>query len=182
MKIGYHLLIYSLTLLLLSACSDGPKTGPGKVRFDRDTCERCIMAISDPNFAAQIRGGPAGEKQKLYKFDDLGCAVIWLDQQQWKDNPAIEIWVSDYHNGEWIDARKAHYIKNQLTPMNYGLGAQPENAPEALDFRQAREHIYSIEAQYNLHGGAIHLRNTAATSTATSTPFAAPTSTPATDH
>jgi len=97
------------------------------------------------------------EKQELVKFDDLGCAVIWLDQQSWKDNPDIEIWVNQYQTGEWIDAKQAHYIINQLTPMNYGLGAQLEAAPDALNFAQAREHIYKVEEEFNLHGGAIHL-------------------------
>ena len=146
----------AISLLFISACSNEPETGPGKVRWDRDTCERCVMTVSDPNFSAQIRGGPVGEKHKLVKFDDLGCAIIWLDQQSWKDNPAIEIWVNQRQTGDWIDARQAYYVKDQLTPMNYGLGAQPEAAPDAMDFTRAREHIYKIEEELNLHGGAIH--------------------------
>ena len=144
------------SLMQLSACSNEPDTGPAEVRWDREVCERCVMAVSDPNFSAQIRGGPVGEKQKLLKFDDLGCAVIWLDQQSWKDNPAIEIWVNQYQSGDWIDARQAHYVKNQLTPMNYGLGAQLEATTGALNFAQAREHIYKVEEELNLHGGVIH--------------------------
>lgn len=143
-------------IILLSGCKGEPDTGPGKVRWDRDICERCVMAVSDPNFSAQIRGGPSGEQQKLYKFDDLGCAVIWLDQQTWKDNPENNIWVNQHKTGEWIDARQAHYIKNQLTPMNYGLGAQLEDTPDALDFDAAKKHIYKIEEELNLHGGVIH--------------------------
>ena len=143
--------------LLLSAGNQEPDTGPGKVRWDREVCERCVMTVSDPNFSAQVRGGPAGEVAKLYKFDDLGCAVIWLDQQDWKDNPAVEIWVNQYQTGEWIDARQARYVKNQHTPMNYGLGAQLDDTPDALSFSEAREHIYKIEEELNLHGGAIHL-------------------------
>jgi hypothetical protein len=143
--------------LFLSACNLETETGPGKVRWDREACTRCIMTISDPNFSAQIRGGPAGKKQELIKFDDLGCAVIWLDQQNWKDDPLVEIWVNQHQTGEWIDARQARYVKNQLTPMNYGLGAQLEAAPGAMSFNEAREHIYKIEDELNLHGGATHL-------------------------
>ena len=159
MKLRRPLALYiaMLSALLLTACDKAPETGPGKIRWDREVCERCIMALSDPNFSAQVRGGPVGEKQRLYKFDDLGCAVIWLDQQSWKDNPAIEIWVNEYQSGDWIDARHAHYVKNQLTPMNYGLGAQKQAAPGALSFDQAREHIYKIEEEYNLHGGEVHI-------------------------
>ena len=146
-----------VSLLVLGGCGDEPDTGPGKVRWDREVCERCAMTISDPGFAAQIRGGPENEQGKLYKFDDLGCAIIWLDQQTWKDNPSIEIWVSHFRSGEWIDARRAWYTSGQHTPMNYGLGAQIEPVAGALDFEQARDHIYRIEQELNLHGGTTHL-------------------------
>lgn len=145
-----------LSLLTLTACSGKPDTGPEDVRWDRETCARCAMAVSDRHYAAQIRGGVAGEKAKVYKFDDIGCAVIWLDQQPWKDNPAIEIWVNDFKSGDWIDARKAWYIPDKITPMAYGLGAQPEQQAGAMDFNQAREHIYQVEAKYNIHGGETH--------------------------
>ncbi len=153
----FSALLIAVFSLLLGGCSGEPETGPGEIRWDREVCERCVMAVSDPNFSAQVRGGPVADKQKLYKFDDLGCAVIWLDQQDWKDNPAVEIWVNHYQTREWIDARKARYVPNQLTPMNYGLGAQLENAPDALTFAQARTHIYKIEEELNLHGGSFHL-------------------------
>ena len=146
----------AIGLLLLTACSNEPENGPGEVRWDRDTCTRCVMTMSDPDFAAQIRGGPANETPGLNKFDDLGCAMIWLDQQPWKDNPAVEIWVNQYQGGDWIDAKQAYYVKNQLTPMNYGLGAQLEATPDAMSFSEAREHIYKIEEELNLHGGIMH--------------------------
>lgn len=150
-------LLFVSSVLLLTACSNEPESGPGEVRWDRDTCTRCVMTMSDPNFAAQIRGGPVNETPALNKFDDLGCAVIWLDQQPWKDNPAVEIWVNQYQSGDWIDAKQAYYVKNQLTPMNYGLGAQLEATPDAMNFIEAREHIYKIEEELNLHGGMMHM-------------------------
>ncbi len=148
-------------LLVLAGCSGEPDTGPGKVRWDREVCVRCAMAISDHNYAAQVRGGPAGQKGKLYKFDDIGCAVIWLDQQPWKDNPKTEVWVTDYRNGEWIDARKAWYVKGKITPMGYGLGATPEKEPGALDFAQARKHIYEVENETHAHRGDEHQHSAA---------------------
>jgi len=149
------LLIFA-SLALLAACSGEPDTGPGKIRWDREVWARCAMAVSDHNYAAQVRGGPAGQKGKLYKFDDIGCAVIWLDGKPWKDNPKTEIWVTDYRNGDWIDARKAWYVKGKITPMGYGLGATPEKAPGALDFAQAKKHIYEVEEQTHAHRGDEH--------------------------
>lgn len=147
----------SLLLLLLFACSSDQQTGPVEIRWDRETCNRCNMAVGDRNFAAQIRGGVANEKNRVYKFDDIGCAVIWLEKQAWKDDSRTEIWVKDHRNGEWIDARKASYVKDKLTPMNYGLGAQLESADAAIDFQQAIAHILASETQRHQHGGHSHM-------------------------
>lgn len=143
----------SLILLLLAACGEEQTTGPVKVRWDREICARCAMAVSDRNFSAQVRGGRPDKKTRVYKFDDVGCAVIWLDKQSWKDDPRTEIWVNDHRNGKWIDARKAWYVKMNNTPMDYGLGAQTDKVEGALDFEQARKHIYEVEQRFNPHTG-----------------------------
>ena len=141
-----------LAVFLLAACSGDPGTGPVEVKWDRDTCERCRMVLSDRHHSAQVRGGPAGEKAKVFMFDDIGCAVIWLEDKSWKDDPRTEIWVSDHRSGEWLDARKASYVGGELTPMEYGLGAQMEPVPGALNFAQAKAHIFDVEARFNAHG------------------------------
>ena len=149
----YKYVLLSFFAFLLAACSQEQETGPGEVRWDRETCVRCNMSLGDRKFSAQIRGAPAGEKSKLYKFDDIGCAVIWLEKHPWKDDARTEIWVTDYRNGEWIDARKASYVKGKISPMNYGLGAQAEATEGALDFTQATAHIMKGEKEHHQHGG-----------------------------
>jgi hypothetical protein len=151
-KHSYFLLI-SLSLWLLSSCGDGLNTGPDDVRWDRETCARCAMAISDQHYSAQVRGGPAGEKSQLYKFDDIGCAVIWLDKQAWETDPRTEVWVTDFHDGEWIDATTAWYITGKTTPMDYQLGAQKTREENALNFEQAKKHIRGIDDRINAHPG-----------------------------
>ena len=76
-----RLLIFIPLFLALTACEEEKTTGAEDVRWDREICARCAMAVSDRNFSAQVRGGREGKKAKVYKFDDLGCAVIWLDKQ-----------------------------------------------------------------------------------------------------
>jgi len=147
-----HILL-SFFFLLLSACSPEETSGPGEVRWDRETCTHCNMAVGDRHYAAQVRGAPAGEKTKLYKFDDIGCAIVWLKDQPWKDEPGTEIWVKDHRNSEWIDARKASYVKARISPMNYGLGAQAEVAEGALDYTQATAYIMVSEKEHHQHGG-----------------------------
>ena len=150
----FRLLLISF---LLSACSAEDATGPGDVRWDRETCTRCAMAVSDRHFSAQVRGGTAGQKTRLYKFDDIGCAVVWLDGQSWKDDARTEIWVTDQLSDEWIDARLASYVTGKVTPMDYGLGAQREASPGSMDFTQARKHIYTEDERKHRHGGGHQL-------------------------
>jgi copper chaperone NosL len=139
-------LVLLVSVLLMSACSIKDETGPGEVHWDRDICARCVMAVSDHFFSAQIRGGAEGERTDLYFFDDLGCAVIWLDKQLWKDDPRTEIWVNDHESGDWIDASKAWYLTGKTTPMDYGLAAQLAKVEGALNYQEAVEEVYKREA------------------------------------
>ena len=147
-----HILLASL-LLVTAGCTPDDTTGPGEVRWDREVCARCSMAVGDRNFAAQVRGAQTGERTRLYKFDDIGCAVVWLQQQAWRDEPRTEVWVMDHLKGVWLDARTAYYVAGKLSPMNYGLAAQAETSADALDFEQAKAHIMLMENEHHQHGG-----------------------------
>jgi len=139
-------------LLSLGACSGDLDNGPAEVKWDRYTCERCRMVLSDRQHAAQIRvPGPDGRAQRYY-FDDLGCALVWLQDQPFRDAPDTKIWVNDWRTGQWIDARSATYLSGQITPMGYGLGAQSDPHPGGLDFAQARQRILERERGVNRHG------------------------------
>ena len=115
------------------------ETGPDKVHWDRDTCELCKMMISEAEFATEIRGGP---KHKLYKFDDIGCAINWLNEQPWAGEPQTEIWVaargSSRENVVWMDARNARFATGAMSPMNYGLAAAPRGP---MSFEEMTAHI-----------------------------------------
>lgn len=144
--------LLGLPVVGLFGCSDEPDTGPVKVHFDRDTCTRCRMVLSNPRFVAEVRWFPKGRHSKVKKFDDVGCATLWLDGQPFRDDPKTEIWVADYRNTKWIDARTAYYVALNSSPMEYGLGAQSDPAEGALDFEQAKAHIREIEEKFNVHG------------------------------
>ena len=149
----FNLALIISMFLLLTACGEEKTTGPDKVRWDREICARCAMAVSDRNYSAQVRGGRADKKAKVYKFDDLGCAVIWLDKQNWKDDVRTEIWVNDHRDGKWINAKTAWYVKMNNTPMDYGLGAQTEKVDGAINYEDAIVHIYKVEERFNAHTG-----------------------------
>jgi hypothetical protein len=128
-------------LLLLAACSQDPGSGPVEVKWDRDACEHCRMVLSDRYYAAEIRGGP---RKEVFKFDDLGCALEWLEKQTWPDREQAEIWVTDYQTGAWLNARQAYYHPGRITPMDYGLGASAQPAPGSLSFSEARARILTV--------------------------------------
>ena len=138
-------------LISLSGCKEEKLTGAEDVRWDREICARCAMALSDRNYSAQVRGGREGKKSKLYKFDDLGCAVIWLDKQNWKDAPRTEVWVNDASNGQWINAKTASYVKVKNSPMDYGLAAHATAEAGAMDYNAAAAHIRHVEERFSQH-------------------------------
>ncbi len=146
-------LLAGTAVLVAAACSRRPETGPVPIRWDQETCARCGMAISDRHFAAEVRGGPDADRTRVWKFDDIGCALLWLDEQPWKADPRVEIWVTDQETGEWLDARRAWYVPGQHSPMGFGLGARRERAEGALDFAGARRHIVAVEHSEHRHRG-----------------------------
>ncbi len=143
-----------LLTALLFGCSGDPGTGPAEVKWDRVACERCRMVLSDRHYSAEIRVHPEGKRSRVYYFDDIGCAVLWLEKEgkAWADDPKTELWVKDYRDGKWIDARSATYVEGKVTPMEYGLGAQAEHAADGMSFEQAIQRIHEVEERFNAHG------------------------------
>ena len=149
---GHYFLLFATLSLVLTACSGEPETGPVEVKWDQDNCERCRMMLSDRHFAAQIRYYPEDKRSRVVKFDDIGCATLWLKDQPWKDDSKTQIWVTDFSSGQWIDARAATYIDRNNSPMGYDLGAQAKADPAGLSFADAILHIEEIENKFNVHG------------------------------
>lgn len=120
------------------------------VHWDRDICERCKMVLSERKYAAEIVNPDTG---KVYKFDDIGCATLWLEEEHipWKDR--AKIWVTDAKTGEWLDARKALYTDDSITPMAYGIAAfSAKTLPKGhrvLHFEDAVRVIRNIEEKNN---------------------------------
>ncbi len=115
---------------MLSACSRDAGWPPGMspIMWDRDTCVRCRMVISDRRFAAELRGGP---DDTAFRFDDIGCAVIWLRDQRkaypWLADASVRFWVADIATTggqvNWLDAWRARYLTGRTSPMGYGMAA-----------------------------------------------------------
>lgn len=112
--------VFLLVVFSFIGCQEKSTSGPAKINWDRDMCDRCVMVISDRKNTVQLRDPSTN---KLYKFDDIGCMVIWfIDEKiEFKDKAAI--WVTDVESGEWIDARAAFYTSGNITPMGFGFSA-----------------------------------------------------------
>jgi len=91
-----------------------------EVHWDRDMCQRCKMVTSDRHHTVQVINPKTG---KAYMFDDIGCALLWFEEENiaWKDQ--AKVWITDNETGKWIDARTAYYDAGNVTPMAYGFAA-----------------------------------------------------------
>jgi hypothetical protein len=144
------LLFLPLPGLLTAACAPRGHwpEGMAEIKWDRDTCARCAMVISDRRFAAELRGG---EKGTAFKFDDIGCLVFWLRdkaaQHPWMNEPATRLWVAEAAGqGErWLDARGARYQAGRTSPMAYNFAAVADTPPDSVDFATMRARVLATE-------------------------------------
>ncbi len=148
-------LLFLSALGTLSGCGQSRQKGtPVKVHWDRDMCERCKMVLSERKYAAEIIDP---KTDKAYTFDDIGCAVLWLEEEKIPWAKEAKIWVTDAKTGQWLDARKAKYTDDSITPMAYGVAAFSEatfpKGHKALNFDQMVDLVKKIEAKNNERRG-----------------------------
>ncbi len=118
LKIKKLLPLVAISLFL--GCQDTPKDGAAKIHWDRDMCDRCVMVLSDRKNSIQLKHPTTN---KVYKFDDIGCMVLWFDEENIDFKDSAKIWITDANSGEWIDARGAFYTSGNVTPMAFGFSA-----------------------------------------------------------
>ena len=139
-------LVFFFTLIVhfFTACSndtnDVNKISP--VHWDRDMCERCKMVISDRKNSVEVKD-PSG---KAYMFDDIGCALLWFEENRIPWEAKAHIFVTDAKTGKWLDARKAWYDTGNVTPMDFGFSAHKHKSDiakgkEIIDFNEMRRRI-----------------------------------------
>ena len=74
-----------ISSLLLCSCGKEITLSAEAPKWDVQTCDRCKMLVSDKKFSAQVVNPTDG---KHFFFDDLGCALMWLqgkEAKEWKD-------------------------------------------------------------------------------------------------
>ena len=125
----FKFLLCALAALTFLGCGD--EKDYGNVHYDRDVCEHCQMAISDNRFSVDVR-----VDGKNHYFDDIGCLVDFMvtnDKLNWLKD--AKIYINDASgNGEFIDARTAHFYRGFKTPMSFGWGAFKNKQEGKQDF------------------------------------------------
>lgn len=146
MRLFFLLLTFTLTLFTTTGCDQQSNTQVHEIHYDRDMCVRCAMVVSDRKNTVEAINPATG---KYYPFDDIGCMVLWFEEEQipWKDKAVI--WITDAKTGEWIDARKAFYDTNNITPMAYGFSAHKSKeeiakGEEIIDFEEVVSRVKKI--------------------------------------
>ncbi len=134
------------SLLTIVGCEERSKTDVVKVHWDRDMCARCVMVVSDRKNTTQVRDPKTGKK---YMFDDIGCTILWFQDEniEWKDQAII--WITDSQTGEWINARTAFYDTENITPMAYGFSAHRtkesiKEGQEVIDYKELSRRVIKI--------------------------------------
>jgi nitrous oxide reductase accessory protein NosL len=147
-------LMLPLFFLLVGCGESREKGAAAKVHWDRDMCERCKMVVSERKYAAEIVDP---KTDRVYYFDDIGCAVLWLEEEKIPWAKEAKIWVTDAKTGAWLDARTAKYTDDSITPMAYGIAAFGDatfpRGHKALNYDQIVEIIKKIEAKNNERRG-----------------------------
>ena len=147
---GFAMTPLAAAMASLGGCGkdEGWPEGMQPIKWDRDTCIVCNMAISDRRFAGEMRGGP---KNTVFKFDDPGCIALCIndkaDKFPWVRDPATKIWVMDSNvrgnDMRWLDARTAHYAA-KFSPMGYNYGAVAYPQAGSVDFATMSEHVVAL--------------------------------------
>ena len=146
---------FLLSLFLLLSISGCEKkqitTDLQEVHWDRDMCERCKMVTSDRHHTVQVINPKTG---KAYMFDDIGCALLWFDEEKiaWKDQ--AKVWITDTETGTWIDARTAYYNAGNVTPMAYGFAAHSDKksikeGQEVITYDDLSKRVIAVEKKNN---------------------------------
>ncbi len=135
-------LLFTSFILMFTGCED-KKTSNLTVHWDRDMCARCVMVVSDRHNTTQVIDPKTGKK---YVFDDIGCMGKWFKTEKISWSDKANVWITDAKSGEWIDARKAFYDTDNVTPMNSGFSAHKlksdiEKGKEIIDYAEVVKRV-----------------------------------------
>jgi hypothetical protein len=117
---NFSLIFLFIVNMLFIGCDSKVDTGVKEVKYDREICERCKMIISNRNYATQVINPHDGRR---YYYDDIGCTILWFDEQKITWEKDAIIYVTDAKTSEWINVNEAFWTYGAVTPMDFGFSA-----------------------------------------------------------
>ncbi len=93
---------------------------------------QCGMVIDNLKYVSEVIS-PDG---RTWFFHDYGNMIKWIEEREFKDKATI--WVHAIDTNRWIDAKKAHYTRDEDTPMKYGFGAYEKRREGTISFNKMR--------------------------------------------
>ncbi|NOZ91139.1 MAG: hypothetical protein GXO60_07660 [Epsilonproteobacteria bacterium] len=108
------------------------KKKPIDIELHKYQDSQCGMVIDGIEYASEVIS-PDG---RTWFFHDHGGMVKWLERQPFKKDATV--WVRSRDTNRWIDAKKAHYTRDEETPMHYGFGAYEKAKQNTITFEQMR--------------------------------------------
>ncbi|MHC4577558.1 MAG: nitrous oxide reductase accessory protein NosL [Planctomycetota bacterium] len=113
-----RLAVVALCAGVLLGCG-GAAPQPVELVLDEEACSLCRMAVSQRPFAAEA----VARTGRADFFDDIGCLARWSRERAVPAETGL--FVVDHETGDWLEARRAHYVRADRlqTPMASGLAA-----------------------------------------------------------
>lgn len=121
------LLTFLLSLLvIITACDSSAEE-----KKDMRICPQCNMELPDSNIHTSTISG----NTETEYFDDVGCMVLWMKNNNIHlDSVDMKVFSND--TKKYIDAKKAFYKFNEMTPMMYGFSAYEHKQDNIIYFEE----------------------------------------------
>lgn len=118
-KINKPSLVGAAIVCLITSCSP---EGPAPIRLGQDQCDHCKMTLVDARYGAEI----ITTTNKVYKFDDINCLVLFMRQKPEISQNANGIYVVNFtEEGTFAKVQEACFMHSEslTTPMGGKVAA-----------------------------------------------------------
>lgn len=103
-RVATALVALFIAPIFFSACNQDPQP----IEFGKEACAHCSMMIMNPNFAGEL----ITQKGKVYKFDDAGCLVSFINSDGMKHEKISGIYFDDFTGDH-------HFLKSEQSFFLY---------------------------------------------------------------
>nr|WP_203362809.1 nitrous oxide reductase accessory protein NosL [Bacillus sp. REN10] len=128
--------------MLLGACGKQQSYEPVEINPDIDVCDICNMSITETQYATEV----ILKDGSVETFDDIGCMVEYLNEQDEKD--IGEKYVRDALSGDWVKLDEATFLykKDYWTPMAYGVVSfSDQSSAESYMKKEGKGEILTLD-------------------------------------